>query len=74
MLKHSEKKLFSMAALSEFLLAVQPFLTKAGIDGLFLYNILFIFQNCFAFEGLNLLKNWALDLRNSLTTLILCVV
>ena len=45
-----------MEALSESLLAVLPFLTKAGMDELFLFNILAIFQNCLELEGLKPLK------------------
>jgi len=51
MLKHSEKYWLSMEALKS-LVTVVPFVSKAGIETLFLFSILTVSQNCFELDGL----------------------
>ena len=47
MLKHPEKYWLSMEVLSKSLVTVVPFLTKAGIETLFLFSILSILPEMF---------------------------
>ena len=44
MLKHSKKYWLSMEALSQSLVTAVPFLTEAGMELLFLFSILPVFQ------------------------------
>jgi len=55
MLKHSEKYWLSKEALSQSLVTVVPFLTRAGIEMIFLF-ILPVFQSCFELHRLKFLK------------------
>jgi len=47
MLKHPEKYWLSMEVLSKSLVTVVPFLSKAGIETLFLFSILSILPEMF---------------------------
>ena len=63
MLKHSEKYWLSMESLSKSLVTVLvPFLTKAGIETLFLLSILAGFQKCLWASWIEISEEMTLDL------------
>jgi len=62
MLKHSEKYWLSVEALSKSLVTVVPFLTKAGLETLFLLSILAGFQKCLWASWIEIPEEMTLDL------------